>query len=61
MLDDASLAKLFDSPISFCCDRTILNVELLQAAAMISHILDALIGDHFAAFDTQFFQARAKL
>jgi hypothetical protein len=60
VLNDAPLAKLFDCSVSFNGYRTVLNVQLLKASAVIGNILDALIGDHLATFDAQFFQAGAK-
>ena len=60
MLNDASLAKLFDRSVSFNGYRAILNVELLKTSAVVGNILDSLVGHHLTTFDAQFFQTGAK-
>ena len=61
VLDDASLAKLFDCSVTVNGNGTVLNVQLLQAATVVGNILDALVGDHFTTFNTQLFQVLAQL
>ena len=56
MLNDASLAKLLHSPVSFHRDGAVLDVELLQAAAVVGDALNSDITDHVTTFYTQLFQ-----
>ena len=59
MLDYAPPAELFHCPKPFQGDGTILDVQLLEASAVISDTLYALIADHFAALDTELLEVGA--
>lgn len=61
MLNDASTTELLDSFIALAGDWAVLNVQLLQASAIVSNELDPLITDHFTALDTELLQVRAIL
>lgn len=46
MLDDASFTIFFHSSISLQCDLTVLNIQVLQASAIVCDALNTPIGNH---------------
>ena len=56
MFNDAPLAKFLHRSVSIECYGRVLNVKLLQPTAIIGHTLDAVVTDHFTAFNAQLFQ-----
>ena len=61
MLDDAPFAKLFDGSVAVNSHRTVLDVELLEAPAVVSHKLDPLVRNHFATLSAELLEVRAVL
>ena len=59
MLDDAPSAELFDCPKPFQGDGAVLDVQLLETSAVVSHTLYALVTDHFTALDTELLEVGA--
>lgn len=56
MFNDAPLAKFLYRSVSIERYGRVLNVKLLQPTAIIGHTLDAVVTDHFTAFNAQLFQ-----
>ena len=59
MLDYAPPAELFHCPKPFQGDGAILDVQLLEASAVVGNTLYALITDHFTALDTELLEVGA--
>ena len=53
MFDYAPSAELFHCPKPLQGDGAVLDVQLLEASAVVGHTLYALITDHFTALDTE--------
>eukprot|EP00095_Tigriopus_kingsejongensis_P010600 snap_masked-scaffold818_size92908-processed-gene-0.13 protein:Tk10600 transcript:snap_masked-scaffold818_size92908-processed-gene-0.13-mRNA-1 annotation:"hypothetical protein OsI_16083" len=56
VFDDALGAELLHRPISVNGDRTVLDVQLLEATASVGNVLEALIADHLAALQAELLQ-----
>lgn len=56
VFNDAFFAKLFHHSVAFKRYWTILNVELLQAPAVIGNTLNANVADHLTTLHTQLLQ-----
>ena len=61
VLDDAPFAKLFDGSVAVNSHRTVLDVQLLEAPAVVSHKLDPLVRNHFATLSAELLEVRAVL
>ena len=61
VLNDAPLAKVLDHLVAVDGHRAVLDVELLEAPAMVGNKLDSLICDHLAALDAELLEVRASL
>ena len=59
MFDYAPSAELFHCPKPLQGDGAVLDVQLLEASAVVSHTLYALITDHFATLDTELLEVGA--
>ena len=59
MFNYAPSAELFHCPKPLQVDGAILDVQLLEASAVVGNTLYALITDHFAALDTELLEVGA--
>lgn len=59
MFDDTFFAELFHHPVTFQRHWAILDVELLQAPAVVGDALDTGVADHLAALHAQLLQVGA--